>query len=57
MDFEHSPQALELQARLSAFMARHVTPVEHLYREQVESGYRTRRPPVLEELKRRAPSR
>ena len=54
MDFEHSPQALELQARLSAFMARHVTPVEHLYREQVESGYRTRRPPVLEELKRRA---
>ena len=54
MDFEQSPQALELQARLSAFMARHVTPVEHLYREQVESGYRTRRPPVLEELKRRA---
>ena len=54
MDFEHSPQALELQARLSAFMARHVTPVEHLYREQIDTGHRTRRPVVLEELKRRA---
>ena len=54
MDFEHSPRALELQGRLSAFMAKHVTPVEHLYREQIESGHRFRRPPILEELKHRA---
>jgi acyl-CoA dehydrogenase len=54
MDFEHSPGALELQGRLSAFMARHVTPVEHLYREQIESGHSTRRPPILQQLKLRA---
>jgi acyl-CoA dehydrogenase len=56
MDFEHSPRAIELQARLSAFMARHVYPVEALYQEQVENGHRHHRPPVLEELKRRARS-
>ena len=54
MDFEHSPRAAELQARLSAFMDRHVYPVETLYQEQVENGHRHHRPPVLEELKRRA---
>ena len=54
MDFEHSPRAIELQARLSAFMDRHVYPVETLYQEQVENGHRHHRPPILEELKRRA---
>jgi acyl-CoA dehydrogenase len=55
MDFEHCPSALELQGRLSAFMDRHVYPVEALYREQIETGqHRTRRPPILDELKRRA---
>jgi len=54
MDFEHSPRALELQGRLSAFMVRQVYPVEALYREQIESGHRYRRPPILDELKRRA---
>jgi acyl-CoA dehydrogenase len=54
MDFEHSPRALELQGRLSAFMVRHVYPVEALYREQIETGHRYRRPPILDELKRRA---
>ena len=54
MDFEHSPRAIELQGRLSAFMDRHVYPVEGLYHEQVESGHRHHRPPILEELKRRA---
>ena len=54
MDFEHSPRAIELQAKLSAFMARHVYPVETLYQEQVENGHRHHRPPVLEDLKRRA---
>jgi acyl-CoA dehydrogenase len=54
MDFEHSPRALELQGRLSAFMVRQVYPVEALYREQIETGHRTRRPPILDELKRRA---
>lgn len=54
MDFEHSPKAIELQGRLSAFMARYVYPAETLYGEQVESGHRHHRPPILEELKRRA---
>ena len=55
MDFEHSPRAVELQARLSAFMHRHVYPVEALYQEQVENGHRHHRPPVLEELKKFSP--
>jgi acyl-CoA dehydrogenase len=54
MDFEHSARAIELQQRLSAFMARHVYPVEHVYQQQVDSGHRHHRPPVLEELKRLA---
>jgi acyl-CoA dehydrogenase len=54
MDFAHSPRAIELQDRLQAFMGRHVMPVEHLYQEQVENGHRQGRPPILEELKRRA---
>jgi len=54
MDFEHSPAALRLQEQLSAFMARRVVPVEHLYREQVEAGHRHRRPPILQELKQLA---
>jgi acyl-CoA dehydrogenase len=54
MDFEHSPRAIELQERLSAFMARLVYPVETLYPEQVENGHRHHRPPILEELKRNA---
>jgi acyl-CoA dehydrogenase len=54
MDFAHSPRAVELQDRLQAFMARHVTPIEHLYQEQVENGHRHHRPPILEQLKRLA---
>ena len=54
MDFDHSPRALELQAQLSTFMARHVYPAETLYGKQVESGHRHHRPPILEELKRLA---
>src|SRR6202165_2160199 len=51
MDFEHSPKAIELQGKLSAFMSRHVYPVETLYQEQVENGHRHHRPPILEQLK------
>lgn len=54
MDFEHSPKALELQARLSAFMVRHVYPAEHLYQQQVGSGDCRHRPPILEDLKKLA---
>ncbi|MBK5199338.1 MAG: acyl-CoA dehydrogenase family protein [Methyloceanibacter sp.] len=54
MDFDHSPRALELQAQLSTFMARHVYLAETLYGKQVESGHRHHRPPILEELKRLA---
>ena len=54
MDFEHSARATELQGKLSAFMDRNVYPVEGLCQEQVENGHRHHRPPILEELKRRA---
>ncbi len=54
MDFEHSARALDLRARLQAFMQAEVEPVEHLYQEQVETVARYRRPQVLEELKAKA---
>ncbi|MCP5264737.1 MAG: acyl-CoA dehydrogenase family protein [Burkholderiaceae bacterium] len=57
MNFEPSPRSAELGARVDDFMARHVFPVEHLYREQVhgqgpQARYRT--PPILQSLKARA---
>ena len=40
MDFEHSPRALELQGRLSAFILPGIYyPVEALYHKQIETGH------------------
>jgi acyl-CoA dehydrogenase len=35
VEFEHSAKVKELQARVSAFMAQHVLPVEHRFEEEV----------------------
>ena len=55
MDFEKSPRVAELEARLSSFMDEHVYPVEHLYREQVDTAdNRWETPPIMHDLKQRA---
>ena len=57
MDFEPSPRSADLRRRIDHFMAQHVFPVEHLYREQAHGGApdaRYRTPPVLQGLKARA---
>src|SRR5438046_983351 len=51
--FEQSRKAIELQARLSAFMDEHVYPNEPLYYEQLEAN-RWHIPPIMEDLKARA---
>jgi acyl-CoA dehydrogenase len=38
MDFEFSPKVKELQARVSAFMARHIYPNENRYWEEAEAN-------------------
>ena len=38
MDFEFSPKVKELQAKLAAFMARHVYPNENRYWEEAEEN-------------------
>jgi alkylation response protein AidB-like acyl-CoA dehydrogenase len=52
--FELSDTAKDLQQRVSAFMAEHVYPNEHLHHEQVEQGNRWDPTPILEELKKKA---
>jgi acyl-CoA dehydrogenase len=55
MEFRHSQRALDLLARVRAFMEENVYPVEHLHREQVaEEGKRYRTPPIVQELKAKA---
>ncbi len=55
MDFAHSPKALDYLARVSAFIAEHVTPNEELYLAQLKHGERPWSvPPVMEELKAKA---
>jgi acyl-CoA dehydrogenase len=51
MDFEHGARATHFLERVQAFMAEHVLPVEHLYKEQVQTEHRCRTPPVLQSLK------
>ncbi|MEZ5649356.1 MAG: acyl-CoA dehydrogenase family protein [Burkholderiaceae bacterium] len=54
MDFRPSPRSAELAARVDDFMARHVFPAEHSYREQVHCGdeqARYRTPPIVRSLK------
>ncbi len=38
MDFEFSPKVKELQARVTAFMARHIYPNENRYWEEAEAN-------------------
>jgi acyl-CoA dehydrogenase len=51
MDFEHSERSVVLQARVSAFMAQHVYPVETLFQDQATASGRNAQPPILESLK------
>ena len=55
MDFDLSPKADDLRARLVDFMERHVYPAEAVYEAQIaESGDPHLHPPVMEELKAEA---
>ena len=54
MNFDHSPRAKDLQARLAAFMAEHVYPNETTYRRQIREGDRWQPVPVVEALKPKA---
>jgi acyl-CoA dehydrogenase len=54
MNFDHSPRALELLARLAAFMDDHVYPNEPAFRRQLEDGARWQPVPIVEDLKSRA---
>src|ERR1700730_5599561 len=58
MDFELTPRAHEMRARLAAFIAEKVDPAEPVYREQVAtSGDAHFHPPVMEDLKAEARAR
>ena len=53
--FDPGPRAAELQARLAAFMAAHVTPNEHRYNEQaLANAPRCPTPQIVQELKAKA---
>ena len=55
MHFEHNARTCELIARVQAFMDTHVYPAEARYHEQLQRAEdRWRRPPLMEELKRKA---
>jgi acyl-CoA dehydrogenase len=54
MNFDHSPKALDLQKRLTAFMEDHVYPNEATYRRQIRDGDRWQPVPIVEELKPKA---
>ncbi|MFM7531137.1 MAG: acyl-CoA dehydrogenase family protein [Rubrivivax sp.] len=55
MDFSYSPRTLELQARLQAFMDRHIYPAEGRWAEEIEANTREGRRwtplRVIEDLK------
>lgn len=54
MDFNHSPRAIELRDRLTAFMAEYVYPNEARYTAEVATGDRWATLPLIEELKLKA---
>jgi acyl-CoA dehydrogenase len=54
MNFDHSPKALDLQKRLTAFMEDYVYPNEATYRRQIRDGDRWQPVPIIEELKPKA---
>ena len=55
MDFAHSAKALDYIARVSAFIAEHVTPTEGIYLSQLTRGEQPWNvPPVMEVMKAKA---
>lgn len=55
MNFEHSPKAMEIQARVVAFMQERILPAEALARQQLEDNpHYWGAPPIVEELKSEA---
>jgi acyl-CoA dehydrogenase len=58
VDFEHSPQAMELQSRLLDFMDEHVYPNETVYIQQLRASEDVHsQPPVMQQLQKEARSR
>jgi acyl-CoA dehydrogenase len=50
-----SQKAIELGAKVKAFLEEHIIPAEHAYHKQLdESGDRWQSPPIMEELKAKA---
>ncbi len=56
MDFDYSAKSVELQNRLSAFMAEHIYPNELAYVDEIASGDRWQPSKLIEELKAKAKS-
>ena len=56
MDFDYSARSIELQNRLSAFMAEHIYPNEKAYVDEIGSGDRWQPSKLIEELKAKAKS-
>ncbi len=58
MDFSYSPKVIDLQQRLNAFFAEHITPNEHRFHQDVEAntraGQRWTPTAIIEELKPKA---
>jgi acyl-CoA dehydrogenase len=54
MHFQHSPKVIDLQKRLSAFMAEHVYPNEHKLHEHERSPWRWQPVQIIEDLKPKA---
>ncbi|WP_372729908.1 acyl-CoA dehydrogenase family protein [Nocardioides sp.] len=58
MDFSPSPRAADLTARVAAFMAEEIEPIEHAYHQELAELRRTGDPwkplPILDELKAKA---
>jgi acyl-CoA dehydrogenase len=51
MDFQHSAKVVELQQRLTDFMAEHIYPNERLHFEQAQAAGPYGRPAIIDELK------
>lgn len=56
MDFDYSAKSVELQKRLSAFMAEHIYPNEQAYVDEIGSGDRWQPSKLMEEIKAKAKS-
>lgn len=54
MNFAYSEKVKDFQARIGAFMDRHIYPNEQAFRNQIDQGDRWEHPPILDELKAKA---